>query len=277
MARFEPGGIRRLRDVMERHVEADDVGGVVWLAACGDDVEVGTAGHATGSDATPIARDAIFRISSMTKPIASLGALILVEECRLRLDDPIDDLLPELAGRAVLVDGRGSMDGPTVPANRPITVHDVLSFQMGLGMDFDAPWPQPFLERMGEIGLGLGPPDPSLELGPDEWIKRLSTVPLMYQPGERWLYNTSAQVLGILMARAADQPLETFLAECVFEPLGMVDTAFATSDTARLTTNYMVDPESGPTAFDPPDGRWTRMPAFPSAADGLVSTLDDLH
>src|SRR5439155_19135836 len=137
--RFEPGGIRRLRDVMEQHVATDDVGGVVWLAACGEDVEVGVAGHGTRGDTTPIGRDAIFRISSMTKPIAALGALILVEECRLRLDDPIDDLLPELAGRSVLVDGRGSMDDPTVPANRPITVHDVLTFQMGLGMDFDAP------------------------------------------------------------------------------------------------------------------------------------------
>src|SRR5438270_10223170 len=113
MARFEPGGIRRLHDVMEQRVEADDVAGVVWLAACGDEVATGVAGHATRGDATPIGRDAIFRISSMTKPIATVGALILVEECRLRLDDPIDALLPELAGRSVLVDGRGSMDGPT--------------------------------------------------------------------------------------------------------------------------------------------------------------------
>src|SRR5205823_5305287 len=122
-----------------------------------------------------------------------------------------------LAARRVLVDGRGSVDGATVPANRPITVQDVLTFQMGLGMDFAAPWPQPFLERMAEIGLGLGPPDPSLEVGPDDWIKRLSTLPLMYQPGERWLYNTPAQVLSVLLARAAGQPLEDFLRERVFE------------------------------------------------------------
>ena len=187
---------------MDGHVDADRVGGVAWVAAVGDDVETGVAGCRTRGGA-PVQRDSIFRIASMTKPVVAVGALLLVEECKLRLEDPVDGLLPELADRRVLVDGRGPVEGETVPAHRPITVHDVLTFRLGLGMDFTAPWPQPLLEAMDALGLGSGPPEPSGPPGPDEWMRRLSTLPLLYQPGERWLYNTGSDVLGVLVARAA--------------------------------------------------------------------------
>src|SRR4051794_26162465 len=278
MSRFDAGRIQRLGDVMASHVDQDHVGGVAWLAACGDDVESGAAGRLTRGEPAPVARDSIFRISSMTKPIVAAAALVLVEECRLRLEDPVDDLLPELADREVLVDGRGLIDGDTVPAHRPITVHDVLTFRLGLGMDFEAPWPQPALEAMGELGLGAGPPEPQAPPPPDEWIRRLSSLPLLYQPGDRWLYNTGADVLGVLIARAAGQPLERFLETRIFEPLGMTDTGFSTTDTDRLGTCYVRDFQTGePTAFDRPDGQWTTPPAFASGAGGLVSTLDDIH
>src|SRR5207248_1607075 len=166
----------------------------------------------------------------------------------------------------------------TVPADRPITVRDVLTFRLGLGMDFSAPWPQPLLDAMAALGLGSGPPEPQTPPPPDEWMRRLSTLPLLYQPGERWLYNTGSDVLGVLVARAAGQPLEVFLQERVFEPLGMVDTGFATSQTDRLGSCYGKDPATGePAAFDPPDGQWSKPPAFPSGAGGLVSTVDDFH
>jgi len=114
--------------------------------------------------------------------------------------------------------------------------------------------------------------------GPDEWMRRLATLPLLYQPGERWLYNTGSDVLGVLVARAAGQPLDVFLRERVLEPLGMVDTGFSTSHPDRLGTCYAADPETGePTVFDPPDGQWTTPPAFPSGGGGMVSTLDDFH
>jgi CubicO group peptidase (beta-lactamase class C family) len=164
----------------------------------------------------------------MTKPIVAAGALVLVEECRLRLEDPVDELLPELADRRVLVDQRGPIDGETVPADRPITVEDVLTFRLGLGMDFTAPWPQPLLEAMSELGLAAGPPEPQLPPEPDEWMRRLSTLPLLHQPGERWLYNTGSDVLGVLIGRASGQPLDVYLRERVFDPLGMSDTGFAT-------------------------------------------------
>ena len=276
MSGFDAARIDRLGEVMARHVEEDHVGGVAWLAARDDDVEWGVAGVLTRGEPAPITRDSIFRVASMTKPVAAVGALVLVEEGRLRLEDPVDDLLPELANPRVLVDPLGPLDGDTVPAHRPITVHDVLTFRLGWGMDFTAPWPQPLVEAMGSLELGTGPPLPQQPPGPDEWIRRLGTLPLLHQPGTRWLYNTGSDVLGVLIGRAAGQPFEQFLTARVFEALGMADTGFVATDTARLGSCYVVEPESGErVVFDPPDGQWATPPAFPSGAGGLVSTLDD--
>jgi CubicO group peptidase (beta-lactamase class C family) len=145
-------------------------------------------------------------------------------------------------------------------------------------MDFEAPWPQPLLEEMARLGLGSGPPAPQTPPTPDEWIRRLSTIPLLYQPGERWLYHVGAEILGVLVARAAGQPLDTFLRERVFEPLNMADTGFCTGDPGRLGSCYQADPETGArTVYDAPDGQWSTPPEFPSGGGGLVSTVDDFH
>jgi CubicO group peptidase (beta-lactamase class C family) len=267
MSGFDRARLERLGDVMAAHVKRDTTGGVAWLAARDEDVEVGVAGALTRGEPEPVRRDSIFRIASMTKPIVAVGALVLVEECQLRLDDKVDDLLPELADRRVLVDPRGPMDGDTVPAERPITVRDVLTFRLGLGMDFEAPWPQPLFEAMGALGMGGGPPQPQVPPEPDEWIRRLSTLPLLYQPGERWLYDTGSDVLGVLIARAAGQPLDMFLRQQVFEPLGMLDTGFATLQLDRLGSCYTISPETGERlVYDPPGGQWSKPPAFPRAA-----------
>src|SRR4029079_3309638 len=109
-------------------------------------------------------------------------------------------------------------------------------------------------------------------------MRRIPPLPLLYQPGERWLYNTGSDVLGVLVARAAGQPLDVFLRERVLEPLGMVDTGFSTSHPDSLGPRYAARPATGePTVFDPPDGQWTTPPAFPSGGGGMVSTLDDFH
>jgi CubicO group peptidase (beta-lactamase class C family) len=157
-------------------------------------------------------------------------------------------------------------------------VRDLLTFQLGWGLDFTAPWPQPLFEAAGELGLGAGPPAPQEPPEPDEWLRRIATLPLLYQPGERWLYHVGAEVLGVLVARAAGQPLETVLRARVLAPLGMVDTGFTTPDVDRLGTCYSRDPATGePVVYDPPDGQWATAPAFPSGGGGLVSTLDDVH
>jgi CubicO group peptidase (beta-lactamase class C family) len=185
-AGFVPAGLDRLQAVMAGHVESGAVPGLVWLVARGDEVHAGTAGTLDLATGAPVERDSIFRISSMTKPVTAVAALVLVEECRVRLDDPVDDVLPELADRRVLARPDGPLDD-TVPAARPITLRDLLTFRLGLGADFAATYPQPSMTRAAELGLGAGPPQPALLPEPDEFMRLLGTLPLEYQPGERWL------------------------------------------------------------------------------------------
>jgi CubicO group peptidase (beta-lactamase class C family) len=274
---FSKEGLVRLDRVMAGHAGVG-AAGLVWGVARDGDVHVDVAGSAEEGGGTPIARDTIFRISSMTKPVTAVAAMILVEECRLRLDDPVDELLPELADRRVLRDPAGPLDD-TVAAVRPITLRDVLTFRLGLGMDL-AHWdrPQPVLERAAELGLGAGPPQPAGPPPTDEWIRRLGTLPLSYQPGERWLYHIGADVAGVLIERAAGQPFDAFLREHIFEPLGMVDTAFhvPADRRGRFGPTCFADPTSGAVSvFDPADGQWAAPPAFPGGGAGLVSTVDD--
>jgi CubicO group peptidase (beta-lactamase class C family) len=269
-------GLARLEEILAGHVARDAVPGLVWLVARHGEVHTGALGVHDDTGA-PVTRDAIFRISSMTKPITAVAALLLVEDCVLRLDEPVDGFLPELADRRVLAPGATSLDD-TVPAARPITLHDLLTFRSGWGMDFTNWDGQLTIPAMGELDLGAGPPQPGVAPAPDEWLRRLGTLPLEHQPGERWLYHSSADILGALITRAAGRPFAEFLRERLFGPLGMRDTAFAVpaADAGRLGPCYGTDPVTGErVVFDASDGRWSRMPAFTSGGDGLVSTVDD--
>jgi len=277
------GGLSRVRlgrmhDVMAGYVERGEVPGIVTLVSRRGEVHVDAIGMKAVEGLDPMRRDTIFRISSMTKPITAVATMILVEECKVRLDEPVDRLLPELAGRKVLK----RVDGPlqdTVPANRPITVRDLLTFRMGFGQMMAPPDAYPILKAASELQIGMGPPAPSATPAPDEWIRRLGTLPLMHQPGEKWMYNTGSDVLGVLIARASGQPLETFFRERIFEPLGMKDTSFSVPDTRldRLVTSYWTNFETGALELydEARGGQWSRPPAFPSGAGGLVSTIDD--
>jgi CubicO group peptidase (beta-lactamase class C family) len=220
----------------------------------------------------PMRRDSIFRIASMTKPITAVAALMLVEAGKLRLEESVDRLLPELANRRVLRTLASPLDD-TVPATRPITVHDVLTFRLGLGVLFDPELPIQSLVA----GLpGFGMPDPTSPLTPDAYMQRLHNIPLMAQPGQRWLYTTGSNVLGVLVARAADTPLDLVFKELILGPLGMCDTDFWIPGVkiGRTVTGYM--PENNRLVlFDAPDGKYTRPPAFPAGDSGLVSTADD--
>ncbi len=222
-------------------------------------------------------RDTIFRIASMTKPITAVATMILVEECRLRLDEPVDRLLPELADRKVLKRLDGPLDD-TVPANRGITVRDLLTLRMGFGFIGAPPGEYPIQKAMDEQQLSVGP-NPYTAPSPDAWMRRFATLPLVHQPGERWMYDTGFGVLGVLIARASSQTLETFLRERIFEPLGMKDTGFSVpaAKLDRLAPCYQVNPETRALElFDDVGGsQWSRPPGFPDAAGGLVSTIDD--
>jgi CubicO group peptidase (beta-lactamase class C family) len=270
-------GIERLHEAAERHVGDELVPGLVALVARGDDVHVEALGTlAVGGE--PVTRDSLFRLSSTTKPVTAATTLALVQDGLLTLDEPIGRLLPELAQRSVL----RRMDGPlheTVPAEREITTRDLLTFTFGFGMViemFMAAEPWPVYTASNELRLAtLSVPDPEVQPDPDTWIANLGKLPLLAQPGERWLYNTGASVLGVLIERAADQPLAEAMRTRVFEPLGMNDTSFFTRETARLATAYRPAAE-GLVEWDPPAGTWSRPPAFCDGAAGLVSTVDDM-
>jgi CubicO group peptidase (beta-lactamase class C family) len=275
---FSQERLDRMHAIMAGHVERGEVPGLVSAVSRRGEVHVDVIGSTSPGGSEPIQRDSIFRISSMSKPIAAVGTMILVEECKLRLDEPVDRLLPELANRQVLKRLDGPLDD-TVPANRPITVRDLLTFRMGFGLVMVWPESYPIQKAVSELQLNQGPPNPQSAPEPDEWVRRLGTLPLMHQPGEKWMYNTGADVLGVLIARAAGQPLEAFLRERIFEPLGMKDTSFSVSESKidRLPNSYWINPGTG--ALDLYDqsegGQWSRPPAFPSLAGGLVSTIDD--
>jgi len=267
-----------LQEVVARQVGDTQVPGLVALVAHGQEVHVEAAGELT-IGGPPVRRDSLFRISSTTKPITAAAALAVIEEGLLGLDDPVDRLLPELADRRVLVRPDGPLD-ETVPAERPITTRDLLTFTFGFGMAlemFSSPEPWPIVRADEELRLAsIHPPDPSVQPDPDTWIANLGSLPLIAQPGDRWLYNTGASVLGVLLARATGQPFGEALRTRVLEPLGMRDTAFWTSDTDRLATAYRPTPD-GLVVWDEPGGRWSRRPAFEDGAAGLVSTVDDLY
>lgn len=271
------GRLARLQHTLSGYVERGEVPGLVSLVSRRGETRVTTLGT-LGAQRGPVRRDTIFRISSMTKPITAVAALILVEECKLRLDEPVDRLLPELARRRVLA----KLDGPlaeTLPAARAITLRDLLTFRMGFGQLMAPPGAYPILKAAHESQIGMGPPEPAHLPAPDEWLRRLGQLPLMHQPGAKWLYNTSADVLGVLIARAADQPFDAFLRERLFEPLGMKDTAFSVPPSAldRFATAYASNFETGAVeVFDAAvGGQWSQPPAFPSGGAGLVSTVDD--
>ena len=269
--------LARMHDVMAGYVERGEVPGIVTAVSRRGDAHVDAIGTKAVGGGAPVARDTIFRIASMTKPIIAVATLILVEECVLRLDEPVDRLLPELAGRRVLRALDAALDD-TVPAQRPITVRDLLTFRMGFGIVMAPPDTYPIQRAMTELLLGQGPPGASTP-PPDEWLRRLGTLPLMYQPGERWVYHTGSDVLGVLIARAAGQPLEAFLRERIFEPLGMRDTGFSVPAAGldRLATSYWTNPQTRALDLydDAKTGQWSRPPAFPSGGGGLVSTVDD--
>ncbi|MGW4897505.1 serine hydrolase domain-containing protein [Kitasatospora sp. NPDC004240] len=276
---FSEAGLRRLREVLERHVESGRIPGLVALVGRGEETHVEAIGTMRHDGGAPMRRDTIFRMASTTKPVAVAATMVLLDECRLRLDDPVDPWLPELADRRVLRRSDGPLDD-TVPARRPITVRDLLTSTCGLGLDTTAmgsPMMTAYFERKvyGEDGWML----PAVE--PDEWMRRLGTLPLMHQPGERWLYNVGDDVLGVLVARVTGRPFEAFLRERVLDPLGMKDTGFhvPAEKIDRLPPLYAPDPRTGEfTVSDPAEGgHHSRPPAFQSCGGGLDSTVDDYH
>ena len=278
-ADLSPRGVAHLHDVMTAHVEAKQMPGLVTLVARGADVHVDAIGTASFTDDTPVTHSTIFRIASLTKPITAAATMALIEDGVLQLDQSVESLLPELANRRVLRAIDAELDD-TVPADRPITVEDLLSSRLGFGSVMAAPGSFPIQRAEAELGLrSIGsPPWPPVAHDVDSWIAALGSLPLMYQPGERWMYNSSIQVLGVLLARVAGTA-ETVLRERIFEPLGMSDTGFTVpaDQLHRFTTAYQPDVQTGELSVldDAASSWWSNPQSFPDCSGWLVSTIDD--
>lgn len=272
---FSMARLDRMRDTLARMVDDGAMPGIVTGLYRHGELHVDAIGvHDIGSGA-PMRRDTIVRIASMSKPVVAVAALILVEETVLHLDDPVDPWLPELADRRVLRSIDAQLDD-TAPAHRPITLRDLLTHTPGFGMIIAPGGPHPIQTAMTEAGLDPGPTAPTLS--PDEWLRRLGSLPNVAQPGERWMYHTAYDALGVLVERAAGVDLETVLRERLFDPLGMTDTGFSVpaDKLDRLATSYQRDANGDLAVFDPAaGGRWATPPVFRSGGTGLVSTVDD--
>ncbi|MBB3128247.1 CubicO group peptidase (beta-lactamase class C family) [Paenibacillus rhizosphaerae] len=274
---FSETGLQRIRDVLARHVESGKIPGLVALVSRHGETHVEAIGTMRHDGGAPMRRDTIFRMASTSKPVTMAAAMLLLDECRLRLDEVVDPWLPELADRRVLKRADGPLDD-TVPARRPITVRDLLTSTFGLGMDMTS-LGTPIMNAIFEQGLTPDLPEPMPE--PDEWMRRLGTLPLMHQPGERWQYHISNDLLGVLVARVTGQSFETFLRERIFVPLGMKDTGFhvPADKIDRLPPLYAPNPQTGEfIVWDEAEGgRYSQPPAFQGGGGGLCSTVDDYH
>lgn len=263
-----------LEATLRPYVDSGAIPGLVALVARGDEAEVVTLGE-QGSSGTPMARDSIFRAASITKPLTAALTMLLVEDGRIDLDAPVGDLLPELAEPRVLRTFDSPLDD-TVACARPITARHLLTGTAGHGFcTWDSAVTPLLIERLGQAA------DDIHEVpAPDEWMRRLSEIPLMHQPGEGWTYNASYDVLGVLAARAARQDLADAMADRLLEPLGMHDTGFHVPDEERhrFTTLHGANDGANDGALpvrDEPDGCFSRPPAFASGSGGLVTTADD--
>jgi CubicO group peptidase (beta-lactamase class C family) len=278
---FSPTRLERMHEVMAGYVARDILPGLVTVVSRHGEVVAETYGVTAFDGSEPMQRDTIFRIASVSKPITAAAAMILVEECTLRLDDPVDAFLPELANRQVLRTLASPLDD-TVPAKRPINLRDLLTFRLGYGIVFAPPGTYPIQQAMEDAGVipdvyggGVLP-----TLTPDESMQGYGSLPLLHQPGEGWLYNSGADILGVLIARASGMSFGDFLQQRLFEPLGMKDSGFSVpaDKLDRLVTAYWTNFATGELeVFDGvKDGHFAQPPAFESGGGGLASTADDL-
>jgi len=268
--------LSRMHDVLQGHVSRGEVPGLVSLVSRCGETHVEALGVQALEGGAPMQRDTIFRIASMTKPITAAAAMLLVEDCVLRLDDPVDRFLPELANPKVLRSLESEVDD-TVPAHRAISMRDLLTFRVGTGALMV--WPPKYPIQKAVAAAGFAPGPGQTEFTTDEYMKRVGALPLVYQPGTRWMYHTGSDLLGVLIARASGKSLDAFMRERLFEPLGMKDTGFLVpaGELGRLASAYGRDPGKNEFVFfdDARNSRWSRPLPFQAGGSGLVSTADD--
>ena len=243
-------------------------GAVTLVWRNGQVADVTVVGKRDIAAGAPMTRDTLFRIASMTKPITSVAALMLIEEGKLRLDDPITKWMPEFKDLKVLKDAQGPVED-TYPAPRDITVDDLMTHRSGFAYGFTSVGPIAFAyqKALGDVLNN--------DLEPDAWLKALGALPLSYPPGDRLHYSHSTDVLGFLVGRVAGKPFRDVLFERIFNPLGMVDTDFYIPPEKRDRAAVVYRLEEDMSLTPVPFQRHDTPPAYCGGGGGLVSTADD--
>jgi CubicO group peptidase (beta-lactamase class C family) len=263
-------GMERIWQVLDAQVASGRIPGYVAAVRVRGRVAVRARGRsAVGAESDPMGEDSLFRIASITKPMGGALTLSLVQDGVLGLDDPIARWLPEAASPRVLVAPDAALDRSTA-VQRPITVRHLLTLTSGWGVVLET---TPLQAAMQERGIYPG--SLPLQMSGDEFVARVAELPLAFQPGQGWLYDTGINVLGVLLARATGTPLSKLLAERITGPLGMASTGFGTRDVGRLATAYRPGPE-GLEVLDLPDGAFAGPARFEELSGGLVSTAPDV-
>jgi CubicO group peptidase (beta-lactamase class C family) len=268
-------GLDRLSAVMQREVDTRHVPGISMLIARGGRIGYRRDFGALRPGGPALPGNAIFRIYSMTKPIVTVALLMLVEEGRLFLADPITKFVPELTNLKVGVESDGKLE--LVAAKKAITIHDLLRHTSGLTYAFTGN--SAVQKRYGEANLFTGDPANAKDfltsdLTTAEFIIELAKLPLIAQPGDSWDYGHSTDVIGRVIEVVSGQTLGAFLDERIFKALGMSDTAFSVpaQKYERLAEPFPADPDRGPPVALI---EMRTAPRFESGGGGLFSTMDD--
>jgi CubicO group peptidase (beta-lactamase class C family) len=267
---FSAEKLAAIPPMLQAVTDAGDLSGAVTLVwRKGEAVQFAAVGKRDIAAGKPMTRDTLFRIASMTKPITSVAAMMLVEEGRIALSDPIAKWLPEFAQMKVLKDPAGPLS-QTYASPRAITVEDLMTHRSGLAYAFTSTGP---IGDAHEEALGPVLDSPHK---PDEWLKRLAGLPLTHPPGQQLHYSHSTDVLGFLVGRVAGTSYRAFVKARILDPLGMADTDFYVPQAKRdrAAVVYQQDQKTG--ALAPvPFPQYDTPPDFTAGGGGLISTLDD--
>jgi CubicO group peptidase (beta-lactamase class C family) len=267
---FDLSALGQVPVALQGVIDAGDLSGAVTLIwRNGEIVRVDVLGRADLAAATPMRRDTLFRIASMTKPVTSVAALMLMEEGRFQLSDPITPWAPEFADMKVLKSPSGPVED-TYPSPREITFDDLFTHRAGLAYGFTSVGPIAHAHQRA-LGDVL-----NADMTPDAWMAALGGLPLSFPPGERFHYSHATDVLGFVLGRMAGTGFREFLRDRIFGPLGMSDTDFfvPSEKRERAAVVYRQDDKTG--ALEPVEFRSTgHAPAFCGGGGGLISTADD--
>jgi CubicO group peptidase (beta-lactamase class C family) len=267
---FSAESLAKIVPTLQPIAESGDLSGfVTLLLRHGEIAQLNTIGYRDIEKKLPMERDTLFRIASMTKPVTSIAALMLMEEGKFKLDDPITKWAPEFANMRVLKDAQGALDD-TVPAAREITFDDIFTHRSGLAYGFSSlgPIAHEYQRVLGDVLNN--------DMTSDAWMTALASMPLLYQPGERFHYSHSTDVLGFLVGRIAQQPFRDFLMRRIFKPLGMHDTDFYVPPEKRARAAVVYRMNTQKNVLEPvPFKQYDAPPAYCGGGGGLVSTADD--